>query len=109
MKKELLSDYEQSRIFELAAANRHQELVQYFNSLLYARSLGSELCARPLGVRNAEELQEFCFALGYLDKLVDYTKENVKREMDKNVFLNYIEAYAEKLKTEIREFFKKEA
>jgi hypothetical protein len=101
-----LSDEETEIIMGFCAGGRPVQLVKYINRLLYEKGLGSDVCARPFEIRNKQELEHPCFAVGYLSKVESYLIESHGRKPQKAVSdtLKFIG----KLKTEITKYFSKE-
>ena len=83
-----------------------QNTVQYINRLLYKRNLGHDGCSRPLAFRDKKDMDEPCFAKGYLEKVLDFMKESEKRSPVEKLTCN-VEIFIKGMVKEIDQYFKK--
>jgi hypothetical protein len=82
MKTEKLSDEEIESISFAFGTGDISKLIEVLRKLLYNRSLGAEVCARPVSFRKQEQMKEPCFAIGYLNSIIEYIEETQKRKLD---------------------------
>jgi len=99
-----LSEHEVAAIGVLAIAQDIPGLIQYLNRILHYRNLGTDTCARPFSIRSKKDMEEPCFAKGYLSKVLEFIGESKKRLEDKTT-LERTENYLTNLVTEIDGFF----
>ena len=116
MRQNLLSDREIEDVFSLSAAGKHTELVDKVNRMIRERSRGDDRCARPLAIRGKDQMLEPCFALGYMDKIIDFIDNTVNRVViaDDAVerkaqnmveVISDVREYVQNLRKEIRGYF----
>lgn len=112
MRNEPLSDVEKASLCSAFGQILHRSgtsqedlslIYGQINRLLRTRSTGADLCARPISARDDKDVNETCFALGYIDKIHSYIQEIEKRN-DENK-LKAIKKYISQLRIEIKKFF----
>jgi len=107
MVRSKLSDEETEVILGLVVRGSHMGVLKYVNKLLHEKGMGTDTCARPWAIRNKKELERPCFAIGYLDRVVDFMTEVNARQP--KLVVSQTKKYVEKLKSEIELFFTKES
>ena len=100
-----LSEHQQNELANLIYRDEVDEVFKYINSILTKNSLGLDTCAKPMAVRNKQEMNNDCFAQGYLEKVLEFMEETLAREKPLDTVIK-TRQYIQNVIEEIKTFFK---
>lgn len=99
-----LSEQEQADLVQLVQQQASLGVVQYVNRLLKKGSWGNESCARPFAARDEKHVKQPCFAQGYLEKSLEYSRDCSYR-LPASEALEKTQHILEQMITEVKTFF----
>lgn len=106
MIKSKLSEEEAVQVGAFVTAQDIPGMVKYLNRVLYDRGLGTDGCSRPMALRDKKDMDEPCFARGYLNKVLEFIEESKRRTGDSDTLEKTVN-YLNGLLKEIDRFFYK--
>lgn len=106
MVKSRLSEEEEVQVIAFVATGNAKGLVDYLNQLLYQKGRGTDCCARPLALRDREDLKDTCFAEGYIKKIIEFM-DNSRQRLSPAEAVEATCKYLDQILNEIGQFFGK--